>query len=72
MRKTPARTQPAKATKATALIGGRRRGVIHPVVIYPFSQPSDSSPHDDHFHVRLYCAPDDLPYGCADRPPIWC
>jgi penicillin-insensitive murein endopeptidase len=35
------------------------------------SQPSDSSPHDDHFHMRLYCAADDLPYGCADRPPIW-
>jgi len=35
------------------------------------SQPSDSSPHDDHFHVRLYCAAADLPYGCADRPPIW-
>ena len=34
-------------------------------------QPSDSTPHDDHFHVRLYCAPDDLPYGCADIPPIW-
>lgn len=41
MRKTAARTQPAKATKATALIGGRRRGVIHPVIIYPFNQPSD-------------------------------
>jgi penicillin-insensitive murein endopeptidase len=35
------------------------------------SQPSDAAPHDDHFHVRFYCAPDDLPYGCADRPPIW-
>ncbi|MBI5501025.1 MAG: penicillin-insensitive murein endopeptidase [Deltaproteobacteria bacterium] len=34
-------------------------------------QPSDSAPHDDHFHVRLYCSADDLPYGCADRPPIW-
>ncbi|NMC71366.1 MAG: penicillin-insensitive murein endopeptidase [Myxococcales bacterium] len=34
-------------------------------------QPSDSLPHDDHFHVRFYCAPEDLPWGCADRPPIW-
>ena len=34
-------------------------------------QPSDSSPHDDHFHVRLYCAPEDLAWGCIDRPPIW-
>ena len=34
-------------------------------------QPSDSTPHDDHFHVRLYCATDDLASGCADVPPIW-
>ena len=34
-------------------------------------QPSDSSPHDDHFHLRLFCSADDLPYGCSDRPPIW-
>jgi len=23
--------------------------------------------HDDHFHMRLYCAPDDLYEGCQDR-----
>jgi penicillin-insensitive murein endopeptidase len=34
-------------------------------------QPSDSTPHDDHFHVRLYCATEDLASGCADVPPIW-
>lgn len=34
-------------------------------------QPGDSLPHDDHYHVRFYCAADDLPWGCADRPPIW-
>lgn len=34
-------------------------------------QPSDALPHDDHFHVRFYCAPEDLPWGCADQPPIW-
>lgn len=29
-------------------------------------QPSDGLPHDDHMHVRLYCAPGDLPLGCAE------
>jgi penicillin-insensitive murein endopeptidase len=29
-------------------------------------QPGDSARHDDHLHVRVYCAPGDRPYGCAD------
>jgi penicillin-insensitive murein DD-endopeptidase len=30
-----------------------------------------SSPHDDHMHVRLFCAPDDIEAGCQDSPPIY-
>ncbi len=30
-------------------------------------QPGDSLPHDDHLHLRIYCAADDRPYGCTDR-----
>jgi penicillin-insensitive murein endopeptidase len=33
-------------------------------------EPSDSEPHDDHMHVRLYCAPADRRLGCADRGPL--
>lgn len=33
-------------------------------------QPGDSLPHDDHFHVRVYCSPDDRMYGCQDRGPL--
>jgi penicillin-insensitive murein endopeptidase len=33
-------------------------------------QPTDSEPHDDHMHVRLYCSPDDRRLGCADRGPV--
>ena len=33
-------------------------------------QPSDSEPHDDHMHVRLYCDPGDRALGCVDRGPI--
>jgi penicillin-insensitive murein endopeptidase len=32
-------------------------------------QPTDSQPHDDHMHVRLYCAPDDRAFGCVDKGP---
>ncbi|RMH42600.1 MAG: hypothetical protein D6689_07675 [Deltaproteobacteria bacterium] len=28
--------------------------------------PVDSSPHDDHFHVRIFCPASDLTYGCID------
>ncbi|MBN1945378.1 MAG: penicillin-insensitive murein endopeptidase [Bradymonadales bacterium] len=34
-------------------------------------QPSDSSPHDDHFHVRLYCSRQDLLEGCLNSAPRW-
>ena len=32
-------------------------------------QPGDSLPHDDHLHLRIYCAADDRAYGCVDRGP---
>lgn len=34
-------------------------------------QPRDSSPHDDHFHVRLGCLPDEMPSGCEGGGPHW-
>lgn len=33
-------------------------------------QPSDSAPHDDHFHVRIYCSSQDRKFGCVMRDPI--
>jgi penicillin-insensitive murein DD-endopeptidase len=33
-------------------------------------EPSDSEPHDDHMHVRLYCDSGDRRLGCADRGPV--
>jgi penicillin-insensitive murein DD-endopeptidase len=33
-------------------------------------QPSDSDAHDDHMHIRLYCAPDDRGMGCVDKGPV--
>jgi penicillin-insensitive murein endopeptidase len=33
-------------------------------------QPSDAEPHDDHMHIRLYCAPSDRALGCVDKGPV--
>jgi len=29
-------------------------------------QPGDSLPHDDHLHLRIFCAPSDRMHGCKD------
>jgi penicillin-insensitive murein endopeptidase len=29
-------------------------------------QPGDSAPHDDHFHIRVACMPDERARGCRD------
>ena len=34
-------------------------------------QPSRAAPHDDHFHVRIYCSRADRERGCVDTGPIW-
>ena len=33
-------------------------------------QPGDSARHDDHMHVRVYCASDDRQFGCVDIGPL--
>ena len=33
-------------------------------------QPGDSARHDDHMHVRVYCAAADRAYGCLDIGPM--
>lgn len=32
-------------------------------------QPSDSQPHDDHMHVRVFCPSRDRAFGCVDKGP---
>lgn len=34
-------------------------------------QPTDSSPHSDHFHLRITCPKDDRLDGCLDYGPQW-
>jgi len=58
------------ALLAYALAAGAPLDVVERAVSV-LHQPSDSTPHDDHFHVRLYCATEDVAAGCVDVPPIW-
>ncbi|PKN57348.1 MAG: hypothetical protein CVU56_11490 [Deltaproteobacteria bacterium HGW-Deltaproteobacteria-14] len=34
------------------------------------AQPSDSSPHAEHFHVRIYCGAEERLAGCLDARPF--
>jgi penicillin-insensitive murein DD-endopeptidase len=34
-------------------------------------QPGNALPHDDHFHVRIYCTRADRFHGCEDRGVVW-
>jgi penicillin-insensitive murein endopeptidase len=34
-------------------------------------RPNNSSPHANHFHVRIFCTARDLEYGCKDYGPEW-
>ena len=34
-------------------------------------RPANSSPHAEHFHLRIFCTPRDLEYGCKDYGPEW-
>lgn len=53
----------ARAIGTDPAIVERAEHVLH--------QPGDSAPHDDHFHVRIYCSRDDLLEGCANWGPEW-
>lgn len=49
------------AGEPEALIARARRAL---------KQPGDSARHDDHLHIRVYCAADDRAYGCVDIGPL--
>jgi penicillin-insensitive murein endopeptidase len=37
---------------------------------YVVKQPGGAAPHDDHFHVRIYCSRSDRDAGCEDYGPL--
>jgi hypothetical protein len=38
--------------------------------MWALKQPGDSAPHNDHMHVRVYCAETDRQFGCQDLGPL--
>lgn len=38
--------------------------------MWALKQPGDSAPHNDHMHVRVYCAETDRQFGCQDMGPL--
>ena len=38
---------------------------------YALQQPERAAPHDDHFHVRVFCTPEERAGGCLDTGPRW-
>lgn len=53
----------ARKTGADEEVIKRAAKVLH--------QPTDSSPHDDHFHLRITCPERDRLEGCLDFGPRW-
>jgi penicillin-insensitive murein endopeptidase len=53
--------QQAELEKSDPALLARARAVVH--------QPGDSQAHDDHMHVRVYCAPESRAFGCIDKGP---
>jgi penicillin-insensitive murein endopeptidase len=60
--------------KALLLAEAARRGLPQASIdrlAEVLHQPTDALPHDDHFHVRTFCSPEDRRYGCLDHGPFW-
>ncbi|MFZ5889757.1 MAG: penicillin-insensitive murein endopeptidase [Myxococcota bacterium] len=53
-----------------ALARGEPLEVIHRAQTV-LMQPTDSTPHDDHIHLRLACAPSEAVSGCSGGGPHW-
>lgn len=60
------------ATKQRLLAAALRRGMDNELLqrmAQVLRRPSDSTPHDDHFHVRAFCPPKAA--LCIDQGPAW-
>ena len=59
---------------AATLLGAAAAAGEDPAILaraaFIMHEPSDSEPHDDHMHVRLYCSQEDRRLGCADKGPV--
>lgn len=63
----------AKPVRARLLVQGRRAGASPDLLRQAAAvmvEPRVGEPHDDHLHVRIYCARHDRP-DCLDSEPFW-
>lgn len=61
-----------QALAGLILAEAERRGTEPAVMMRALAllhQPTDSQPHDDHMHVRLFCDPRERWFGCSDKGP---
>lgn len=64
----------SRGLKARLLRYARRKKRPEWLIAYAdrvMNQPGDSLPHDNHFHIRIYCSRSDRSHGCKDRGPVW-
>lgn len=64
----------SEGLEARLLEYARRKGKAAWLIEYASTvlyNPADAPPHDDHFHVRVYCTRTDRFHGCVDRGPVW-
>lgn len=64
----------SRALKARLLEQAKREKAPDWLVAYAelvLAQPGGVPPHDDHFHVRIYCPREDLASGCKDAGRVW-
>ncbi len=58
--------------KAALLAEGHRKGLPQKTLTRMaevMHQPTDSNPHADHYHLRLFCSVEDRLHGCVNRGP---
>lgn len=63
----------AQPIRTRLLMEARRRGESDEflrIAAAVMVEPKNSEKHDNHFHVRIYCAEDDRP-ECLDSEPYW-
>jgi penicillin-insensitive murein endopeptidase len=64
----------SRGVRALLLAEAARRGESADLIAKAeemIRQPSDSAPHDDHFHVRVFCDRDERAEGCVNRGKLW-
>lgn len=64
----------SKPIKEQLLAAGRAKGAPEEILKRAetiLHQPTRGLPHDDHFHLRIYCPPAQRLEGCEDSGPVW-